>query len=540
MDIEKLLKTKICDALTKLNIEFKEQDVVILTCKEKSHGDYSSNIAMRFASLLKKAPRDIANLIIENIDKDGIDKIEVAGPGFINFFMSNNTLSEVVGKVIALGDKYGDGETKHKRVNVEFVSANPTGYLHLGHARNAAIGDSISRILKKDGYDVVNEYYINDAGNQINNLGKSIYARYKELFGENIVFDDDMYRGHEIIDIANLIKNEKGDSLLNDVNAIPYCMEKGKALLLQQIVDDLKDFRVTFDVYSYETDIRKNNAVEKEIKNLEQFTYVEDGATILKTSQFLDDKDRVIVKSNGDYTYFLPDIVYHLNKLSRGFDYLIDVLGADHHGYINRMKSALMMHGYSKDALDIELIQMVRIFKDGEEVKLSKRTGQTITLRELFEEAGVDAVRYFFVARSADAHLDFDMNLAREQNSSNPVYYAQYAHARLCSVLNKNVDVFGIDTSASLLNHEKELSLMKVLIEYPQVVHNASLNKQPYLIVNYVQKLASAIHSYYTECRIIDSNAVELTKNRLGLSLASKIVLKNSLDLIGVNAPENM
>ncbi len=317
-------------------------------------------------------------------------------------------------------------------------------------------------------------------------------------------------------------------------------MEKGKALLLQQIVDDLKDFRVTFDVYSYETDIRKNNAVEKEIKNLEQFTYVEDGATILKTSQFLDDKDRVIVKSNGDYTYFLPDIVYHLNKLSRGFDYLIDVLGADHHGYINRMKSALMMHGYSKDALDIELIQMVRIFKDGEEVKLSKRTGQTITLRELFEEAGVDAVRYFFVARSADAHLDFDMNLAREQNSSNPVYYAQYAHARLCSVLNKNVDVFGIDTSASLLNHEKELSLMKVLIEYPQVVHNASLNKQPYLIVNYVQKLASAIHSYYTECRIIDSNAVELTKNRLGLSLASKIVLKNSLDLIGVNAPENM
>lgn len=540
MDIEKLLKTKICNALKKINIEFKETDVIILICKEKSHGDYSSNIAMRFASSMKRSPRDIANLIIENIEKDGIDKIEIAGPGFINFFMSNNTLSEIVSKVVELGDNYGSGDKKNKKINVEFVSANPTGYLHLGHARNAAIGDCISRILKKDGYDVTNEYYINDAGNQINNLGKSIFARYKELFGETIIFDDDMYRGHEIIDIAKIIKNEKGDSLLKDDAAIHYCMEKGKTLLLEQIVDDLKDFRVNFDLFSYETEVRKNNAVEKEIQSLDKFIYKDNGALVLKTSEFLDDKDRVIVKSNGDYTYFLPDIVYHLNKLNRGFDYLIDVLGADHHGYINRMKSALMMHGYSKDVLDIELIQMVRIFKDGEEVKLSKRTGQTITLRELFEEAGVDAVRYFFVARSADAHLDFDMNLAREQNSSNPVYYAQYAHARLCSVLNKNVDAFGIDTSASLLNHEKELSLMKVLIEYPQVVHNAALNKQPYLIVNYVQKLASAIHSYYTECRIIDAAAVELTKNRLGLSLASKIVLKNSLDLIGVNAPENM
>ena len=538
MDIENFLKQKISNALDKLNIEYQDKDIVILKCKDNVHGDYSTNVAMRYASLLKKSPSDIAKSIIEIIDKSGIDKIEVAGPGFINFFISNNSLSDVVAKIIKEGHHYGDGQKKNLKINIEFVSANPTGYLHLGHARNAAIGDSISRILIKDGYDVTKEYYINDAGNQINNLGRSILARYQELEGQKIEFDDDMYRGHEIIEIAKLIKANQGN-LLNEPNALQMCMEKGKELLLQQIIDDLDLFRVKFDVFSYETKIRSDHAVENELKQLERFVYQSDGALLLKTSQFLDDKDRVIVKSNGDYTYFLPDIVYHLNKLSRGFDYLIDVLGADHHGYINRMKSVLMMHGYSQDVLDIELIQMVRIFKDGSEMKLSKRTGQTITLRELCEEAGVDAVRYFFVARSAAAHLDFDIDLARQQNSSNPVYYAQYAHARLCSVL-KKIGQYGLDETGHLLQAEKEMNLLKILIDYPQVVKSASQSKQPYIITNYIQKLASAIHGFYTECRIIDDGNIPLTKCRLALAKASQIVIANSLNLIGVNAPCEM
>ena len=539
MNIELTLKTKIKESLAKLGKEVNENDIIVTLTKDKAHGDYSSNAAMKFASSLAKKPIDLAKQIIENIDTEGIDKIEIAGPGFINFFMSSSSITDVVKKIINEGDNYGSLADKGLKINLEYVSANPTGDLHLGHARGAAIGDSLARLLTKAGYKVTREYYINDAGNQINNLALSIQARYHQLFGENIKLTDDMYHANDIVEIAKLFKDEYGDTLLNHPNALAIFKEKGVKIELDKIIRDLDAFRVKFDVFSHETVVRSNNAVEKELEFLAPYTYVEEGATILKTEQFLDDKNRVIVKSNGDYTYFLPDIVYHLDKLSRGYDLLIDVLGADHHGYLNRMKSSLMMHGYKAEILDFVLIQMVRIFQDGKEITLSKRTGKTITLRELCQDCGTDFVRYFFVSRSASSHLDFNMDLAKEKSASNPVYYAQYAHARLASVL-KNIDKYPLDISATLLTSDKELELMKTLIDYSSVINSAANNKEVSLLTNYIYKLATIIHSFYTECRVLVPNNVELTKQRLALCKASAIVMKNALNLIGVEAPNEM
>lgn len=539
MNIDLILKTKIKESLSKLGKETNENDIIVTLTKDKSHGDYSSNAAMKFASSLGKKPFGLAKDIIENIDKDGIDKIEIAGPGFINFFMSSSSITDVVKKIIEEDGEYGTLPSKGLKINLEYVSANPTGDLHLGHARGAAIGDSLARLLKKAGYEVTREYYINDAGNQINNLALSIQARYHQLFGEDIALTDDMYHANDIKDIAKMFKEEFGDTLLNNKDALSIFKEKGVKIELDKIIRDLEAFRVKFDVFSHETVVRSNNAVEKELEYLKPYTYVEDGATILKTDNFLDDKNRVIVKSNGDYTYFLPDIVYHLDKLSRGYDLLIDVLGADHHGYLNRMKSSLMMHGYKSEILDFVLIQMVRIFQDGKEITLSKRTGKTITLRELCQDCGTDFVRYFFVSRSASSHLDFNMDLAKEKSASNPVYYAQYAHARLASVL-KNIDKYPLDISATLLTSEKELELMKTLIDYSSVINSAANNKEVSLLTNYIYKLATIIHSFYTECRVLDPNNIELTRQRLALCKASAIVMKNALNLIGVEAPNEM
>jgi arginyl-tRNA synthetase len=539
MNIESILKNKISEAFKKLGVDVAAEQIVIEISKDKSHGDYATNAAMKFSSLLKDNPRNSATKLISNIDMSGIEKIEIAGPGFINFFMKNDSLTSAIKKIISEGADYGSGEKKNIKINVEFVSANPTGDLHLGHARNAAIGDSISRILAKAGYSVTKEYYLNDAGNQINNLALSLKARYEELLGRDVVIEDNMYHGEDIKEIAKEIIKKDGDKYLNDDNALIFFKKYGMEKELEKINRDLKLFRVSFDVYSYETEVRSNGAVLKEIEFLRDYIYQDGKALVLRTTDFLDDKDRVIVKSDGEYTYFLPDIVYHVNKMSRGFDYLIDVLGADHHGYINRMKSALMMHGYKEDTLDIELIQMVRIFQNGNEVKLSKRTGKTITLRELCEEVGVDAVRYFFVARSASAHLDFNIDLAREQSSSNPVYYAQYAYARLSSVLEQSKE-FEIDESGSLLVEESELSLIKLLIDYPGVIVDASNKKEPAIITNYIQKVAAAIHSFYTNCRIIDKDNKALTSNRLALAKTARIVIKDALNLIGVDAPSKM
>ena len=539
MDIIETLKLNIQNAFQTLGVEVSLNDIVIEHSKDPLHGDYASNVAMKNCRLFQKAPRDVANMLIEKINMDGIDKIEIAGPGFINFFMKHDSLQPIVKKIINEGSSFGRGEKKNFKVNVEFVSANPTGDLHVGHARGAAIGDTICRLYEFAGYDVTREYYINDAGNQIDHLAESIFARYKQLLGIKAEVPEDGYHGQDIIEIAKIIINEVGDKLLKEENPIPFLKERGMALELDKIKEDLKTFRVGFDVFSSELKVRSNNAIEKEIEFLKEHIYSDGDAKVLRTTDYLDDKDRVIVKSNGEYTYFMPDICYHINKISRGFDLLVDVLGADHHGYINRMKSALMMHGYSKDSLEVELIQMVRFIKDGKEIKASKRTGDSITLREICEEVGVDAMRYFFAMRAASAHLDFNMNLALEQSSNNPVYYAQYAHARLCSVLEQGKDI-PLDLDAKELCKESEMSLLKHLSNFPNVVNDSAKERAPYKITNYIHELAGLIHEFYTECRVIDRDNLTVSSSRLALCDACRQVMNNALTLIGVSAPEHM
>ncbi|MDY5852617.1 MAG: arginine--tRNA ligase [Bacilli bacterium] len=541
MLIEEKLKRCLKDALAKMNVDIDISKIVIERSKEKVHGDFASNIAMQLARELKKNPLLIAEDIVNNLDVESFNKVEIARPGFINFFLKSEALSSIIKTIIDEGDNYGSSTYgENKPINVEFVSANPTGDLHLGHARGAAIGDCICRLYSKIGYNVTREFYVNDAGNQINVLGRSIRARYHQLFGDNIEVPEDGYHAPELLKIAEIMKNEVGDKYLVDSEeSETYFKRRGTELELDKLNNDLKNFRVNFDVFSFETDIRAAGGVERVLEGAKQYIYENEGATFLKTTAFKDDKDRVIIKSDGSYTYLLPDIAYHLNKLDRGFTQLVDILGADHHGYIDRMKSSLEMFGYPRSILEIELIQMVRLFKNAEEYKMSKRTGNAIAMRELCEEVGVDAVRYFFVNRAASAHLDFDLDLAKESSSANPVYYAQYAYARLFNVL-QNAEDIKLNIDGTGLEHQKEIDLMKHLSLYQKEVLDAALTRAPYKVTVYIQKLASLIHGFYTECRLLDRNNLELTSSRLALCKASMIVLKNALGLIGVSAPEKM
>ena len=538
MEIKESLKLNIQKALKELNVDFELNQIIIEDSKDPAHGDYASNIAMKSCRFFSKSPRDVAELIVSKLDLSLIEKVEIAGPGFINFFMKNDSLSGVITKIISEDADFGRGEKKNKKINIEFVSANPTGDLHVGHARGAAIGDSIARILEFDGYDVTREYYINDAGNQIDHLGESLIERYKEILGLPFELPEDGYHGEDVKIVAKRIYDEFGKDLLNREDCLEFFKEKGMKFELDKIKEDLKAYNIVFDIFSSEKAIRAGGAIEKEIDFLKDHVYEDDGALFLRTTDYLDDKDRVIRKRDGEYTYFMPDIVYHVNKASRGFDQLIDVLGADHHGYINRMKSALMMHGYSQDILEVELIQMVRMMKDGEEFKLSKRTGNGYTLRELVMDAGVDAARYIFAMRNASGHLDFDLDLAVKQSSDNPVYYAQYAHARLCSVLASASDIK--PNESPVLDKPSELDLAKTLSNFPEVVKAASKERAPYKITNYIHEVAEKVHAFYTECRVIDRDNLEVTSSRLGLCLASKIILKNALTLVGVSAPTRM
>jgi len=541
MNIEETLKIKIQDSLISEGLALDVKDIIIEKSKTPEHGDYASNVALKFASRFGMSPRDLANKIANNIDKEVVEKVEIAGPGFVNFFVKKSAINQVVFQIIKAGDDYGKGAAKNKKINVEFVSANPTGDLHLGHARCAAIGDSICRLYEFAGYEVTREFYVNNAGNQIHTLGLSLDVRVRQLLGEKIELPEDSYHANDIIDIAKLYLDTHNNAYkVGDEKAFKELQEFGMHEELEKIKRDLKLFRVSFDIYSFETDVRANNHVQDVLENkYSKYTYQLDGATFLRTTDFLDDKDRAVVKSDGSYTYLMPDIAYHLIKLSRGYDSLIDVLGADHHGYINRMKSALMMQGYSKDTLEVELVQVVRLIKDGEEVKMSKRTGAGVTLRELCEEVGVDAVRYFFAARAASSHLDFDLNLALEQSSSNPVYYAQYAHARLCSVLESAKDI-KIDENAPQLNEASESELLKKAMEFPHIIENAASKRAPHMVATYIQELAASIHSFYTNCRLIDRDNLEVTASRLALAKAAKIVMKNALSVLGVEAPNKM
>jgi arginyl-tRNA synthetase len=539
MDSITLIKQELYLALSKIGHQISTDEIIIEQSKDAAHGDFATNVAMQLNRTLRKNPRHIAAEIVAHIDQSRFERIEVAGPGFINFFMKAESLAGVIAKIINQGESYGSSLVGQGiSVNVEFVSANPTGALHLGHARGAALGDVIARLLSKAGYQVTKEFYVNDAGAQINNLAQSIYARYVQLFDQVAELPQDGYHGEDIKNIAADIKKEVGDFYLGHYDEAFFKAE-GIKRELAIIKDDLSFFRVEFDKFSYETSIRTPESIDRVFIRLAPHIYEHEGATFLKTTEYGDDKDRVIVKSDGTFTYFLPDIAYHLDKIERGHRHLIDILGADHHGYISRMKAALAMLGHPLDTLDIEILQMVRLIKDGQEMKMSKRTGVGVTLRELCQEVGVDAARYFFVARAASSHLDFDLDLAVSASSANPVYYAQYAHARLSSLLEAGAEI-GFDDSGVGLDTIEEKQLLRHLESFEAEVIEAANARAPYKITNYVQKLASLTHSFYTICRVVDKENISLSKSRLALVRASCIVMANALALLGVSAPVKM
>lgn len=548
--IELALKNAFKEAIVNSGFaeDFDESKITIEIPKEKTHGDYSTNIAMQLTKLLRKNPRMIAEELIRVVDKEkaNIDSIEIAGPGFINMFMKKDVIASVIGEVLKEKDDYGKSNAGQGiRYNVEFVSANPTGDLHLGHAKGAAVGDSICRIMTAAGYDVTREYYINDAGNQIYNLALSLNARYREAFGLDFTLPEDGYHGQDIKDIALKIKEEQGDKYLHvpEAEMISFFRKEGTKYELQKIKDILKEFRVSFDVWFSETSLYENNKVVPTIEKLTAggYTYESEGALWFKSTQFGDDKDRVLIKSDGSYTYLTPDIAYHLNKLDRGYEYLVDLLGADHHGYINRMKAAIQALGYNSDQLSIDILQMVRMMENGEVVKMSKRTGNAITIKDLIEDIGVDATRYFFAAKAANTPYDFDLTLAKSKSNENPVYYAQYAHARMCSILKqaKENDLTMADHYELLIN-DKEIDLLKHINEFRDVIIDSAKSRSPHKIANYIQRLAQLFHSFYNDCYVIDKKNMELSKQRLALVEATRITLKNALNLIGVSAPEEM
>ncbi|MGE7917339.1 arginine--tRNA ligase [Viridibacillus sp. NPDC093762] len=519
------------------------------TPKDKTNGDYATNIAMQLTKLAKKPPRAIAEAIIENLDTTGtaIEKIDIAGPGFMNIVLRKDYLAEVITTVLAQGAEYGRSQAgANEKVQVEFVSANPTGDLHLGHARGASVGDSLCNVLDFAGYDVSREYYINDAGNQINNLAASLEARYKQALGLDASMPEDGYHGQDIIDIAGKLAAEFGDSILSksDEERFEFFREHGLKLELGKLQKDLANFRVDFDVWYSETSLYKSGKVETALEKLRENGHVfeEEGATWFRSTTFGDDKDRVLIKNDGSYTYLTPDISYHEDKIQRGFTKLINIWGADHHGYIPRMKAAIEALGYDRDTLEVEIIQMVNLMKDGEKVKMSKRTGNAVTLRELVEEVGLDAVRYNFAMRAGDSHMDFDLDLAVKQSNENPVYYAQYAHARISSILRqaKEQGFAASEEHLNLLNAEKEIDVLKKVGDFPQVVADAAKNRTPHRITNYIQELAATFHSFYNAEKVLDADNKDRSAARLSLITAVRTTIANALKLIGVSAPEKM
>lgn len=543
MNLKEKLKEMIESVLNELSIKFDPENIVVEVPKKREQGDFSTNIAMQLTKVLKENPRNIAEKIVEVLSKNTneIKTIEIAGPGFINIYLNDEYVFSGISNVIKQGENYGSSSIgKKEKIDIEFVSANPTGILHLGTARGAAYGSNLANIMSFAGYDVTKEYYINDAGNQIINLGVSLKERYKGLCGLEENMPEDGYYGSEIIDIAKNIFDKYGDSKLDE--DLEFFKKVAVDYLLNIIKTDLSNFGVTFDVWTSEKSIRAKGRIEESLKILEEkgLVYKKDDATWLKTTVYGDDKDRVLIKTDGSYTYLVPDIAYHLDKFDRGFDYLVDVFGADHHSYVSRLKASIEALGYNKDKLEIRLLQMVRLLRDGEIVKMSKRTGGNITISELVEEIGKDAARYFFATRSLDGQMDFDINLALKKSSENPFFYVGYANARICSILRdakeKNIDICteikeGLDSDSKAL-------LLKVY-EFTEVLVSAALKKEPHLITNYVYELASMFHNYYGKHKILTDD-IKTSEKRLGLIKTVGITITNALKLIGVKAPEKM
>jgi arginyl-tRNA synthetase len=550
--VKDLIKQEVKDAVMKAGLATEEQlpEIMLESPKDKVNGDFSTNTAMQLARVAKKAPRAIAEELVNHFDKAkaSIEKIDIAGPGFINFYMDNSYLTDIIPTILAAGEKYGETTVgNNEKVQVEFVSANPTGDLHLGHARGAAVGATLCNVLAKAGYDVSPEYYINDAGNQIHNLAMSVEARYMQALGLEKEMPEDGYHGQDIIGIGKQLAEEFGDKYVNadSEEAYAFFREYGLKYELEKLKRDLKMFGVEFDVWYSETSLYKNGKIDEALADLKarDEIYEEDGATWFRSTTYGDDKNRVLIKQDGSYTYLTPDIAYHRDKIGRGFHKLINIWGADHHGYIPRMKAAIQALGHDKDTLEVEIIQMVQLYQNGEKMKMSKRTGKAVTLRELMEEVGVDAMRYFFAMRSCDSHLDFDMDLAVSKSNENPVFYSQYAHARVCSILRQGEEL-GLantgDVNYKLIDSEKEFDLLKKMGEFPAAVSEAATKRIPHRITNYVFELAQALHSFYNAEKVLDTENMEKSKARYDLMRSVQITIQNALALIGVSAPEKM
>ncbi|MBB6670575.1 arginine--tRNA ligase [Cohnella nanjingensis] len=547
------LRAAIADAIVQAGIVAREDvpAIVIEVPRDKAHGDLATNAAMQLTRIAKKNPREIATAIIEHLDKSRafVQAAEIAGPGFINFRMDKSYLHPVIASVRGQGASFGSTDAgRGRKVQVEFVSANPTGSLHLGHARGAAVGDALCNVLAFAGYDVTREYYINDAGNQVANLAKSIEARYRQALGQEAEMPEDGYYGEDIVGFAKELAEREGERLLQqpDEERFQYFRNYGLEKELDKIKRDLARFGVQFDSWYSETSLYRTGKVEGALDTLRATGHVfeQDGAVWLSTTPFGDDKDRVLVKNDGSYTYLTPDIAYHMDKYGRGYDQMINIWGADHHGYIPRVKAAMAALGNDPDKLTVLIAQMVSLFQNGEKVKMSKRTGKAITIEDLMDEVGVDAIRYFFTMRSMDSHLDFDMDLAVSTSNENPVFYVQYAHARICSIF-RQAEEQGIvllpaeEAKLDRLNAEHEYDLLRKMGELPAAVAEAAAAYAPHHIIRYVYELAALFHSYYRAERVITEDA-EQSQARLQLLDALRHTLANGLRLVGVSAPDRM
>ena len=534
--------------------------------REEGHGDWACTIAMRLAKAAHMNPRAIAQAIVDHLPENNlVESFEIAGPGFINLTLTNASFQAVVSEARQQGSDFGKSELSEPcKVNLEYVSANPTGPMHVGHGRWAALGDAIARVMRHAGYSVDEEFYINDQGNQMNVFGNSIVVRYQQLLAQDVEMPEACYGGAYIKDIAQAIIDVDGDKWLdaNEDERLVDFRERGYAMMLDSVKDTLSTFGNNFDTWFSERSLfaaDENGETKQQrafdVMNEKGLLFEAEGATFFRSTDYGDDKDRVLVKANGDLTYFMSDVAYHYDKMQRGYDHLIDIWGADHHGYIQRCKAMMAAWGYP-DALEVVLGQLVNLLRDGEPVRMSKRTGEMVTFQELIDEVGVDATRYLMLSKSADQAIDFDIEVAKKQDSSNPVYYVQYAHARICSILRKageargmNVESAGIeeivaelgldDIDLSPLAHESELALMRKMADFSDLVAGAARDRAPFRLTHYAQELAGLFHSFYGNCHVLgEEESVE--KARLALVDSTRIVLALSLDLLGVSAPERM
>lgn len=550
-DFEQKIFLAVKDAVRQVyGIEPEDNLLTVEVPRDHQLGDYATGAAMKLARTLRKSPMEIAQPLVEKLREllPEAESVTVAKPGFINFKLRSGALADVINQVLDAGDTYGQNDSgKDVRILVEWVSANPTGDLHCGHARNAAWGDSICRLLEASGYDVLREFYVNDAGNQIVMLGESLVSRYFEYFGKEYPLPENGYHADDVKQIACDIAEQDGDKWLDadPKERLEYFMAEGKARELEKIDRDLKLYRVNIKSWMHETFFYENDMqrIKDCLKLMDEkgLIYEKDGALWFKSSSYGDEKDRVLRKSDGTLSYLTPDIANHVYKMERGYPKMVNLWGADHHSYVTRMQAALTALGYPEGTLHVELIQMVRMVEDGVEVKMSKRTGNAITIRELCEDVGVDAARWFFVSKDISSQMDFDMKQAVARDNNNPVYYAQYAHSRMCSILkNEDIPEFRREEHYDRLTDEKELQLLRLMGEFPALVAKAAKLRKPSAIADYILTLVKLFHSYYNGTRVNNPGDPELTNQRLGLVTALRITLRNALDLLGVSAPESM